>query len=174
MKSTGYDPYYRLAAALIASVIKAARKIEQPSNHETQLSALKAIAWLARPGAGDQWFDMAGFEHTALVEHLPLDRWIARGRELLASDAHLREAVTRAGPRAAEVEEVANAAERRLLSLSLETGQKHRRGPFRPRRASDEAETLVPDERTRRGDPQRIVPRGSRRPPGRSDRPRVL
>jgi len=148
MKSTGYDPYYRLAAALIASAIKAARKIEQPSNHETQLSALKAIAWLARPGAGDQWFDMAGFEHTALVEHLPLDRWIARGRELLASDAHLREAVTRAGPRAAEVEEVANAAE--------------------------QAETLVPDERTRRGDPQRIVPRGSRRPPGRSNRPRVL
>jgi hypothetical protein len=96
MKSTGYDPYYRLAAALIASVIKAARKIEQPSNHETQLSALKAIAWLARPGAGDQWFDMAGFEHAALVEHLSLDRWIARGRELLASDAHLREAVTRA------------------------------------------------------------------------------
>jgi len=60
------------------------------------VSALRAIAWLARPEAADLWFDMAGFEYEALVERLPLDRWIARGRELLASDAHLREAVTRA------------------------------------------------------------------------------
>jgi hypothetical protein len=37
---------------------------------------------------------MAGFEYKALVERLPLDRWIARGRDLLASDAGLREAVT--------------------------------------------------------------------------------
>lgn len=57
------------------------------------MRALKAIAWLARPEASDLWFDAAGFEHKALVERLPLDRWIARGRELLASDARLREAV---------------------------------------------------------------------------------
>lgn len=94
MKSTGYDPYYRLAAALIASAIKAARKIEQPSNHETQLSALKAIAWLARPGTGDQWFDMAGFEHAALVERLPLERWVKRGRELLTINPRLKSAIT--------------------------------------------------------------------------------
>ena len=40
------------------------------------------------------WFDMAGLEYKALVERLPLERWIARGRDLLASDARLREAVT--------------------------------------------------------------------------------
>lgn len=94
MKSTGYDPYYRFAAALIASAIKAARKIEQPNNRQTQVSALKAIAWLARPGAADQWFDMAGFEHEALVERLPLERWVKRGHELLTSDPQLKNATT--------------------------------------------------------------------------------
>jgi len=61
-----------------------------------RVGALRAIAWLARPEAADLWFDMAGFEYEALVERLPLDRWIARGRKLLASDARLREAVTQA------------------------------------------------------------------------------
>ncbi len=56
MKPTGYDPYSRFAAALIASAIKAARKIEQPCSHDAQVSALRAIAWLAWPGAGDRWF----------------------------------------------------------------------------------------------------------------------
>jgi hypothetical protein len=95
-KSTGYDPDHRLAAALIAHAIKTARKIERPNNHAIRVRALSAIAWLARPEAADPWFDMAGFEYKAAVERLPLDRWIARGRELLASDPHLREAVTRA------------------------------------------------------------------------------
>jgi len=93
-KPIGYDPDGRLAAALIAHAIKSARKIERPNSHEIRVSALRAIAWLARPEAADLWFDMAGFEYEALVERLPLDRWIARGRELLASDPHLREAVT--------------------------------------------------------------------------------
>ncbi|NIR43844.1 MAG: hypothetical protein GWN99_05835 [Gemmatimonadetes bacterium] len=93
-KRVNYDPYYRFAAALIASAIKTARKIEQPSSHETQVSALRAIAWLAQPGPADQWFDMAGFEHEALVEHLPLERWVERGRELLSSDPQLKKAVT--------------------------------------------------------------------------------
>jgi hypothetical protein len=94
-KLTGYDPDNRLAAALIAHAIKTARKIERPNNHAIRVRALSAIAWLARPEAADPWFDMAGFEYKAAAERLPLDRWIARGRELLASDAHLREAVTR-------------------------------------------------------------------------------
>ncbi len=94
MKSTGYDPDYRFAAALIASAIKAARKIEQPCSHETQVSALRAIAWLAWPGAGDQWFDMAGFERVALLERLPLDRWVKRGRELLTTNPQLKKAIT--------------------------------------------------------------------------------
>ena len=93
-KSIGYDPDGRLAAALVAHAIKTARRIECPNNQEVRASALKAIAWLARPEAADLWFDMAGFEYEALVEHLPLDHWIARGRDLLASDARLREAVT--------------------------------------------------------------------------------
>jgi hypothetical protein len=95
-KPTGYDPDDRLAAALIAHAIETARKIERPNNHEIRVRALRAIAWLARPEAADPWFDVAGFEYKAAVERLPLDRWIARGRELLASDPHLREAVTRA------------------------------------------------------------------------------
>ncbi|UCC74061.1 MAG: hypothetical protein JSV86_05740 [Gemmatimonadota bacterium] len=94
MKPTGYDPDGRLAAALIAHAIKTARRIECPNNQEGRVSALRAIAWLARPEAADLWFDMAGFEYKALVERLPLDRWIARGCDLLASDARLREAVT--------------------------------------------------------------------------------
>jgi hypothetical protein len=93
MKCTGYDPYYRFAAALIVSAIKAARKIEQPCSHDTQVSALRAIEWLARPGAGNQWFDMAGFEQVALLERLPLDRWVKRGRELLTSDPQLKKAM---------------------------------------------------------------------------------
>lgn len=94
MKSTGYDPYYRFAAALIVSAIKAARKIEQPCSHDTQVSALRAIAWLAWPGAGDRWFDMAGFEQVALLERLPLDRWVKRGRELLTTNPQLKKAMT--------------------------------------------------------------------------------
>jgi hypothetical protein len=89
MKSIGYDPYYRFAAALIASAINAARKIEQPCSHDTQVSALRAIAWLAWPGAGEQWFDMAGFEQVALLERLPLDLWVKRGRELLVTNPQL-------------------------------------------------------------------------------------
>lgn len=94
MKSTGYDPYNRLAAALIASTIKAARKIERPCSHDTQVRALNAVAWLAWPGAGDQWFDMAGFEQVALLERLPLDRWVERGRELLRTNPQLKKAMT--------------------------------------------------------------------------------
>ena len=94
MKPTGYDPYYRFAAALIASAIKAARKIEQPCSHATQVSALKAIAWLAWPGAGDQWYEMAGFEQVALLERLPLERWVKRGRELVTTNPQLKKAVT--------------------------------------------------------------------------------
>ena len=94
MKSAGYNPDYRFAAALIASAIKAARKIEQPCSHETQVSALRAIAWLAWPGAGDQWFDMAGFEQVAVMERLPLDRWVKRGRELLRTSPQLKKAMT--------------------------------------------------------------------------------
>ncbi len=94
IKSTGYDPYYRFAAALIANAIKAARKIEQPSSYETRVSALKAIAWLARPGAADQWFDMAGFDYAALVGRLPLERWVKLGHELLTTDPQLKSAVT--------------------------------------------------------------------------------
>ncbi len=93
-KLTGYDPDHRLAAALIASAIKAARKIEQPCSHDTQVSALRAIAWLAWPGAGDQWFDMAGFERVALLERLPLDRWVKQGRELLTTNPQLKKAMT--------------------------------------------------------------------------------
>jgi hypothetical protein len=58
-----------------------------------RVSALRAIAWLASPGVADQWFDLAGFEYNALVERLPLERWIKRGHELLTSDADLRKAV---------------------------------------------------------------------------------
>jgi len=94
LKSTGYDPHCRFAAALIASAIKAARKIEQAGNHEAHLSALRAIEWLARPGAADQWFEMAGFDYEALVERLPLTRWVKRGRELVAADGQLKKAVT--------------------------------------------------------------------------------
>ncbi len=93
MKSSSYDPYDRFAAALIASAIKAARKIEQPCSHDTQVSALKAIAWLAWPGSGDQWFEMAGFEQVALVERLPLERWIKRGRELVSTNPQLKKAI---------------------------------------------------------------------------------
>ncbi len=92
-KSIGYNPDGRLAAAMVVHAIKTARRIECPNNQEVHASALRAIAWLARPETADLWFDMAGFEYKALVEHLPLDRWIARGRDLLASDARLREAV---------------------------------------------------------------------------------
>jgi len=94
IKSTGYNPDYRFAAALIANAIKAARKIEQVSNHETRVSALKAIAWLSRPGAADQWFEMAGFEHEALAERLPLERWVKLAREHLATDPQLKHAMT--------------------------------------------------------------------------------
>lgn len=93
-KSTGYDPYDRFAAALIAHAIKSARKVDQPVTHETRVSALRAIAWLATPGVVEQWFDLAGFEYQALVERLPLERWIERGHELLAEDAHLRRALS--------------------------------------------------------------------------------
>lgn len=94
MKSTAYDPDNRFAAALIASAIKAAQKIEQPCSHDTQVSALKAIAWLAWPGPDDQWFEVAGFEQVALLEHLPLDRWVKRGRELLTTNPQLKKAMT--------------------------------------------------------------------------------
>ncbi len=94
IKSTSYDPHCRFAAALIASAIKAARKIEQPSGHEAHVAALRAIEWLARPGAADQWFDMAGFDYEALVERLPLGRWVKRGRELVTADGQLKKAVT--------------------------------------------------------------------------------
>jgi hypothetical protein len=94
MKSPGHDPYYRFAAALIASAIKSAGKIEQPNSQEVQIRALKAIAWLARPGTTHQWFDMAGFDHEALVERLPLERWVKRGQELLSSDPQLKKAIT--------------------------------------------------------------------------------
>ncbi len=79
---------------MIAHAIKTARTIECPNTQEVRVSALRAIAWLARPEDADVWFEMAGFEYKALVERLPLDSWIARGRDLLASDARLREAVT--------------------------------------------------------------------------------
>jgi hypothetical protein len=98
MKSTGYDPNNRFAAALIANAIKAARKIEQPCSYETQVSALRAIAWLAWPGAGDQWFEMAGFEQVAIVERLPMERWVKRGRELMALNPQLRKAITYGSP----------------------------------------------------------------------------
>jgi len=94
VKSTSYNPDYRFAAALIANAIKTARKIEQGSDHETRVSALKAIAWLSRPGAADQWFEMAGFEHDALTERLPLERWVKLGREQLATDPQLKHAMT--------------------------------------------------------------------------------
>ncbi len=94
MKSTGYDPYDRFAAALIANAIKSARKIEQPCSHDTQVSALRAIAWLAWPGAGNQWFDMAGFEQVALLERLPLESWVKQGRELLTRNPQLKKAMT--------------------------------------------------------------------------------
>ncbi len=90
----GYDPYHRFAAALIASAITAARKIEGPGTHATHVSALKAIAWLTHPGDADQWFDMAGFEHQALTERLPLERWIELGREALEAMPELRRAIT--------------------------------------------------------------------------------
>ena len=93
-KSAAYDPYDRFSAALIAQAIKTARNVERPSTHEMHVSALRAIAWLASPGVSDQWFDFAGFEYQALVERLPLERWIQRGHELLTSDAHLRRAVS--------------------------------------------------------------------------------
>ncbi len=93
-KSTGYDPYDRFSAALIAHAIKTARNVERSSTHEMRVSSLRAIAWLASPGVADQWFEMAGFEYKALVERLPLERWIRRGHELLKSDADLRKAVT--------------------------------------------------------------------------------
>ena len=92
-KSTGYDPYDRFAAALIASAIHAARKIERPHTHQIHVSALRAIAWLASPAASNRWFDMAGFEYAALVDRLPLERWISQGRELVLSDAALRNAM---------------------------------------------------------------------------------
>ncbi len=79
---------------MIADAIGAARKIERPRNHAIRMRALRAIAWLALPGAAGRWFDMAGFEHEALVERLPLEHWIERGRELVESDRRLREAVT--------------------------------------------------------------------------------
>ncbi len=79
---------------MIADAIGAARKIERPRNHAIRMRALRAIAWLAVPAAAGRWFDMAGLEHEALVEHLPLQHWIERGRELLESDRRLREAVT--------------------------------------------------------------------------------
>jgi hypothetical protein len=85
---------HRLAAALIAHAIKTARRIECPNNQEVRVSALRAIARLARPEAAGLWFDMAGFEYKVLIERLPLDRRIARARDLLASDAGLGEAVT--------------------------------------------------------------------------------
>ena len=96
MKSTSYDPYNRFAAALIASAITAARKIEQPCSHDTQVSALRAIAWLAWPGPapGDQWFDVAGFEQVAILERLPLDRRVDRGHELLTTNPQLKKAMT--------------------------------------------------------------------------------
>jgi len=93
-KSIDYDPDVRVAAALIANAIKTARRIEYPNSQEVRVSSLRAIAWLARPEAASLWFDMAGFEYKALVERLPLDRWIAHGHDLLANDARLREAVT--------------------------------------------------------------------------------
>ena len=94
MKSTGYDPYYRFGAALVASAIKAARKIEGPGTRETYVAAMTAIAWLARPAASNEWFEMAGFEHDALVGRLPLDRWVERGRALMLSDPDLLRALT--------------------------------------------------------------------------------
>lgn len=93
MKSSGYDPYLRFAAALIGSAIVAARKLEHP-DRSVKTSALKAIAWLALPGTGDQWFEMAGVEHSALIEHLPIELWIERGREMVAADPELRRAIT--------------------------------------------------------------------------------
>ncbi|UCC83654.1 MAG: hypothetical protein JSW46_01600 [Gemmatimonadota bacterium] len=93
-KSTGYDPYDRFAAAVIAHAINTARKVERPSTHEMRVSALRAIAWLASPGVAGQWFDLAGFEYKALVERLPLELWIKRGHELLTGDAGLRKAVS--------------------------------------------------------------------------------
>lgn len=93
MKSPGYDPYLRFAAALIGSAIVAARKLEHP-DRAVQASALKAIAWLALPGGGDQWFDMAGLEHAALIERLPIELWVERGREMVAADPELKKAVT--------------------------------------------------------------------------------
>ncbi|KPK79475.1 MAG: hypothetical protein AMS25_12555 [Gemmatimonas sp. SM23_52] len=93
-RPTGYDPYDRFGAALIANAIKTARKVERPTTRETRVSALKAIAWLASPGLARQWFDLAGFEYNALVDRLPLEHWVERGHELLTSDADLRKAVT--------------------------------------------------------------------------------
>lgn len=92
--SAGYDPYHRFAAALVASAIRAARKIEEPGTDATSVSALKAIAWLMRPGAADQWFDMAGFDYEALAQRLPLERWVELGREALKDAPELRRAVT--------------------------------------------------------------------------------
>lgn len=52
MQSADRDPNYRATAALIASEIKAAREIEQPGSHDTQVSASRAIACLAGPELG--------------------------------------------------------------------------------------------------------------------------
>lgn len=93
-KSTAYDPYDRLAAALIAHAIKSARRVDQPTTHEIRVSALRAIEWLASPRLAHQWFDLAGFEYEALVGRLPLRHWIERGNELLSDDADLQKAVS--------------------------------------------------------------------------------
>ena len=90
----GYDPYHRFAAALVGSAITAARKIEEPGTYDTRVSALKAIAWLAYPGDAGQWFDMAGFEYEALVERLPLERWVELGRAAVKAAPELKRAVT--------------------------------------------------------------------------------
>ena len=91
---SSYDPYHRFAAALVAHAIKAARKIERPGTDETRVSALKAIAWLTRPDAAYQWFDMAGFDYEALAQRLPLERWVELGNEALKAAPELRRAVT--------------------------------------------------------------------------------
>lgn len=88
------DPYLRFASALIANAIAAARKLEHP-DRTVQATALRAIAWLASPGAADPWVAMAGLDQGALVERFPLERWVKRGRELVAADPELRKAVVR-------------------------------------------------------------------------------
>lgn len=92
--SAGYDPYHRFAAALVGHAIKAARKIESPGTEATRLSALKAIAWLTRPGDADQWFDLAGFDYEVLAQRLPLERWVELGNEALKAAPELRRAVS--------------------------------------------------------------------------------